>query len=564
VPPQPPRLVPDLLRERARRYPDEVAVTIDGGGDLTFRAWEQRSNALARGLVAAGVGPRAVVGLCLGDEHWIDYAVSYSGVQKAGAAPLVLSDRLTATERSDALRRAGAGLLLTAGAPDEVGAGRPGVPIQVPTAPDALAEIVQTSGTTGVPKLVAATHAGVLFPFSAGGGAGPERPRSTYLHSLHISTSAAQGLLLLPLHPRAGIRAAVVPRFEPERFCAAIERFGATQTVMAPALAGAIVESGAARRHDVSRLRTLCLSGAHAPGPLRQRLVEAFPDATLVLVYGCTEAGAASVVMRHDPARPDAAGRPVNRTQIRIAGPDGRPLPAGSVGEVWLCSPGSPGRVYLGDAEATAEVFSEGWTRTGDLGHLDSDGYLFVDDRQKDVVNCGGLMVSSLEVEEALSRHPAVVEAAVFAVPHPRLGEQVAAAVVCRRPVDRTELARFARRRLAAHKVPTLVVPVESLPRTPSGKVRKAELRSWAVHPGAGAAPVTEAERRMAALWQELLHPDAPVSADDDFFSVGGSSLSAAGLVARINDVFGVELGVAALYETPILRELATRCEARN
>ncbi|MGH9009745.1 MAG: class I adenylate-forming enzyme family protein, partial [Acidimicrobiia bacterium] len=392
------RTVPDLLRGRATANPGEVAIAVDGIGDLTFGQWDRRSNALARSLVADGCRPGDVVTLSFPDENWLDFAVSYFGVQKAGAVPLILSSRLAPPEIDDARRQAGSHFVITSGALRDGAYGDE--PFQVPVEPTSLAEIIQTSGTTGRPKLVAATHANVLYPFMDAAVA--TRPTTTYVHSLHISTSAAQGLLLLPLHPAAAASAFVVPVFEPDRLCAALARQRATHAVLAPSLGVAIVESGAAERHDVSELRYLSLTGAHAPAALRSRLQAAFPSAAIVVVYGCAEAGPAAVLMVHDPGRPTAVGRPVNRAQVRIAGPGGEVLRCGEVGEVWLRIPGAPTRSYFGDPAATTDVFPGGWTRTGDLAHLDADGFLHIDDRQKDVINCGGLMVSTIEVESVL------------------------------------------------------------------------------------------------------------------------------------------------------------------
>jgi acyl-coenzyme A synthetase/AMP-(fatty) acid ligase len=154
--------------------------------------------------------------------------------------------------------------------------------------------------------------------------------------------------------------------------------------------------------------------------------------------------------------------------------PDGEPLPAGETGEVWMRSP-TASRTYFGDTAATGEVFRDGWVRMGDLGRLDGDGYLYLVDRESDVIKSGAYKVSTLHVEEAVYQHPAVVEAAAFGVPHPALGKAVAVAVVG--AVDHTELRAFLTGRLAPHEQPYRLVTLDSLPRNHGGKVDKRTLR---------------------------------------------------------------------------------------
>jgi acyl carrier protein len=224
---------------------------------------------------------------------------------------------------------------------------------------------------------------------------------------------------------------------------------------------------------------------------------------------------------------------------------------------------------YLHAAEATAMTLTgDGWCRTGDVGHVDADGYLHLTDRSKDVIITGGANVSSVEVENALYEHPAVVEAAVFGVPHPVLGEDVAAAVVVRAPVIARELQDAVRARLAEHKVPHRLVLSDRLPRNASGKVVKAELRQrfgaadTADAAGAGGAEAarTRTEAVVASVWEAVLGLDR-VGVHDDFFTLGGHSLAAAQIAARLQQALGVSLPVAAVFESPTVAELAQEVE---
>jgi acyl-CoA synthetase (AMP-forming)/AMP-acid ligase II/acyl carrier protein len=328
-------------------------------------------------------------------------------------------------------------------------------------------------------------------------------------------------------------------------------------------MAEMILSSGALDRHDLSSVERVVLSSAPAPPALIERLAAALPHAEVWNTYALTEAGTARTLMVYDGTRPGSVGRGVGGTELRVVDDDGRDVPAGEIGEVWLRRPGAPVRHYYRDPEATAEGFAGDWVRTGDLGHLDEEGYLYLDDRKKDLIITGGLNVSSFEVEGVLAEHPAVAEAAVFGVPHEILGQDVAAAVVLRAPVDERELQAFVRERLAEHKTPHRIFVVDRLPRNASGKVPKRELRaSLGGAEAAGGRPLdtvgprTPEEGVVLSIWAEVLQRDH-LGVDDDFFALGGHSLAAAQIVARVNDALGVDLPPDAVFEAPTVAELA-------
>ena len=571
----PPLVVPDLLRLRAAENPEAVALRVGDAEALTYGRWEARSNAAARGLVGRGVRPGDRVGLVFGNDRWADYAVCYLAVQKSGAVAVPLGSRFAGAEMDRVLDHAGvAGVVCPDGPaapavpatmrwvadPSDVETGQPTDAFQVPVAPDDLAEILYTSGTTGLPKGVACTHAGLMahdVPPDATASGGPGGPVS-FLHAFPIGTQAGQEALRVPLRI-AGRVAIAMASFDPDQLCALVARHRVVRLQLVPAMAQVLVGSGACHRHDVSSVKRVILSSSPAAPALFARLAEAFPQASLWNAYALTEAGAARTLMPWDPTRPTAVGRPVGESEVRIADQEGAELPAGQTGEVWLRRRGTATREYYRDPAATAEAFAGGWVRTGDVGHLDAEGYLHLSDRRKDLIISGGSNVSSVEVENALYEHPAVVEAAVFGVPHPVLGEDVAAAVVVRSPTTERELQDVVRARLAEHKVPHRVVLVESVPRNASGKVVKAELRQRYAEPApppnfTGARDQTEAV--VASVWEAVLAV-SPVSVHDDFFALGGHSLAAAQIAARLQDAFGIDLPVAAVFESPTVAELA-------
>ena len=568
-------VVPDLLRRRVAENPDAVALVVDGGDSLAYGAWEARSNAVARGLAARGVLPGDRVALVFANSQWVDYAVAYVGTHKAGAVAVPLGPRYPGPELDRVLRHcqarvvvhmdgdgiaaaAAAGAVATTTA--ELERGSATTWFQADVEPSDLAEILYTSGTTGLPKGVACTHAGVMFHDPP-----PEQPERQghgpvfFVHSFPVATNAGQEVLRLPL--RRGDRVAIaLPVFDPERFCAVIAERGVRRLQLVPAMGQLIVASGATTRHDVSSVERVVLSSAPSSPALLGDLAKAFPGATLWNTYALTEAGTARTLMVDAVSRPGSVGRPVGATEVRIVDDAGVDARGGEPGEIWIRRPGAPTRSYYRDPEATAATFlPEGWVRTGDIGCVDDAGYLFLVDRKKDLIIVGGLNVSSVEVENVLFEHPAVADVAVFGVPHEVLGQDVAAAVVTRSTVEAADLQAFVRRQLGEHKVPHHVVFVDELPRNPSGKVRKIELRDRFAtdRPGtAFVAPRSPVETAVVAIWEAVLGRDG-IGVDDDFFDLNGHSLAAAQIMARIQDTLDVAVPLAAIFETPTPAGLA-------
>ncbi len=570
--------VADLLASRAEADPDGPALVVDGGDTLSFGAWEVRSNAAARGLVERGVGRGDRVALLFDNAQWTDYAVVYAGVLKAGAVAVPLGSRFTGRELAEVLEhcqpsgivapseRVPGGWTGWALTPVQLEDGRADESFAMRAGPDDLAEILYTSGTTGRPKGVACTHANVVFHDPPPLGGPPQDRRATFVHAFPVGTNAGQEVLRFPL--RGNRRTAVaLPVFDPERLCALVAAHRVRNLQLVPAMARLLLDSGAWQRHDVSSVQRVTLSSAPAPPALLEELAAALPGAALWNTYALTEAGTARTLMVVDETHRGSVGRAVGGTELRIVGEDGTDRPAGEAGEVWIARPGAPGRYYYRDPEAMAEVFVGDWVRTGDVGYLDEEGYLYLTDRQKDVVISGGLNVSSVEVENVLTEHPAVAEAAVFGVPHPVLGQDVAAAVILRSEADSRELQSFVRERLAEHKTPHRLVVVDELPRNASGKVLKRELRDrFAVGEEVAATPLaleSAVEQRLAAIWEEVLGRDG-VGSDDDFFDLGGHSLAAAQVAARVKEQLGVDVPVDAVFDHPTVGELAKLVENLN
>ncbi|MEV0393973.1 condensation domain-containing protein [Polymorphospora rubra] len=566
----PPTTVPALLAARAEDEPDRVALVLDGVGTLTFGQWRTRADAGAHELRARGVRRGDRIGLVFGGADWLDFAVAYCAVTTAGAVAVPLSDRTPAA--ADLLTRCGATGVLHAGAApdgpwwsvhaDDLGRASPG-PAGDSACPDDvrpgdLAQIVHTSGTTGQPKGVAATHANLTF------GATPRPRRRPLAHSRHfvhafpIGTNAAQTMLVQALTARPA--AVVAPRFDTDGFAALIARHRAGTVFVVPSMAIDLLRARAPERYDLTGVLLVASTGAALPPAVARDLAAALPDATVVNNYTSTEAAPAHTTVVYDPDRPTALGRPATGAALRITDQDGVPLPPGATGEVWLRADTLP-RTYFGDPAASAAVFHDGWVRMGDLGRLDADGYLHLVDRDGDTVKTGGFKVSTLHVESVLFDHPDVADAAVVGLPHATLGAMVAAAVVPRRPVTADALRAHLADRLAPHERPLRLLLVDTLPRNDGGKVVRAALRDlFARRPeplSAGrpddvdGAP-TAAERTLAALWGRVLGVPAP-DRHDDFFALGGDSLKAAQIATLAAAEFGVAVPASVVFDRPVL-----------
>jgi acyl-CoA synthetase (AMP-forming)/AMP-acid ligase II len=459
---------------------------------MSYGEWESRSNVIARNLVQREVAVGDRIALFFENAEWLDFAAAYFGVLKAGAIAVPLSSRFTGQELTSILDRCAAvGVVWAEHKPEapgwaatmaELEAGESGEQFQVPVPQENIAEVLYTSGTTGLSKGVACRHVHAVRPLIDASWP-PAWWRacagSVYVHANAISTAAGQLRLLEPLGPLR-MTTLALPVFDPDRLCHLMASNAATVVQLVPSMAGSILDTGAAGRHDLSSVRVVSVGCAPLPTPLVSPLSAAFPSARLVNLYELTEARHAGTALVYDGTRADSVGLPRGITQIRVTSETGEEVPPGVVGEVRMRWPGLPPQHYFRDAEGTASVFVKGWTRTGDAGYLDGSGYLHLVDRLKDVIIKGGINIGSLEVENALREHRAVTDCAVFGVPDRVHGEDLAAALVLSQAVPLRDLRDFLRSRLPPHKIPTRFLKLDKLPRNRSGKVVKNQLREWA------------------------------------------------------------------------------------
>ncbi|MEP6802065.1 MAG: MupA/Atu3671 family FMN-dependent luciferase-like monooxygenase [Acidobacteriota bacterium] len=592
------RHVFELLAGNEQLRPDAVAIVAAGRSPTTYRSLLANALGLADRLKELGVGraDRVAVVLPNGPEMATAFlAVSMAGVcaplnpgyranefrfllPDLGARALIVSAgdetspaRLAARELAIPIFEArpavdsGAGGFTLTG--DSTG------PPASPGSPDAddLALVLYTSGMTSRPKAVPLSHRRICISAHNIAVALELTPGDRCLNVMPLFH--AHGLIIALLSSlTAGGSVVCSGGFSAEDFFASVRDARPTWYTAAPTIHHAVVESapeyrGILRGHGVRFIRS---SAAFLPANVKAGLEREFA-CPVIEAYGMTEC----TQITSNPRTPDgrregSVGVPAGPT-VAVLDETGRVLPPGDAGEVVVRGPAVV-TGYLSNPAADQSAFFDGWFRTGDQGVLSADGYLTLTGRLKEIINCGGEKLSPYEVDEVLMDHPAVSQAVAFGVAHPTLGEDVAAAVVLRggAVATETELRDFAATRLADYKVPRQILIVAEIPKSATGKLRRvglaealglaapAEGRSAAAAPAP--APEESVERRLAKIWAELLKLDS-VDMNANFFRLGGDSILASRLVARVRKEFRVELPLRSLFATPTVAELSSTIE---
>ncbi|MGQ0838969.1 long-chain-fatty-acid--CoA ligase [Actinokineospora sp.] len=495
-----------ILRESAIATPDKAAMLFAGTA-VSYAELEDQSARFAAGLTELGMVPGDVVALQLPNVP--QFLVAYFGTVRAGMVLLPLNPLLKAPEIEYHVADAGAKVLITFDmVADEAikGAGDAqvfvlpvtGAPLAAevrpmsdlmapagdveelyPTEADDTAVLIYTSGTTGKPKGAELTHFQLYMNCTTAGGlfgALPDDITLAVLPFFHVFGLSS----VLNVTLRYGGTLSVVPRFEPGPVLDAVERDRCTVICGVPTMLQALTAQDTTGR-DLSALRIAVSGGASLPGPM----LAAFEDKFGIVVlegYGLSEtASTASFNTSAENRKVLSIGKPIWGVQMRVVDADDKPLPVGPdhIGEIVIRGHNVM-KGYLGLPEVTAAAFRGGWFHSGDLGYVDEDGFYFIVDRSKDLVIRGGYNVYPREVEEVLYTHPDIAEAAVIGKPDDRLGEEVVA-VVARKPdtdLSAEDVIAFCKERMAAYKYPREVRFVPSLPKGPTGKILKSDLRA--------------------------------------------------------------------------------------
>jgi long-chain acyl-CoA synthetase len=344
--------------------------------------------------------------------------------------------------------------------------------------PEDLACLVYTSGTTGGAKGVMLSHRNIWSNGLHSIISAEMRP-VVWLHAAPMFHLADQCALYAAVN--MGAAQVFLPKYDPEAFMQAVERYRVTATALVPTMLTLLLNHPAFGKYDLSSLDSLYYGASPMPLPLLRQAMEKLPTARFRQVYGMTETAPLISVLAHEDHYGPAvtsAGKPALGVEVRVVDDLDRDVPNGEGGEI-VVRGDNVMQGYWSRLEITAEVLRGGWMHTGDIGRLDSDGFLYVLDRKKDMIKPGGENVYSPEVEAILLSHPEVLEAAVIGVPDPKWGEAIRAVVVRCPGSDLTdkELIGWCRERLTHFKCPSSVVFVASLPTNATGKVQKSVLR---------------------------------------------------------------------------------------
>ncbi|HVP87000.1 MAG TPA: non-ribosomal peptide synthetase [Casimicrobiaceae bacterium] len=579
----------ELLEARARSHESLPALLAPGRPPLTYGALLRQVERAGAALAAIGLGRGSRVALALPNGPELAAAIvstmSWSTcaplnptydedlcrylLAKMRAAALVVGES-PEPPAADAARSLGIPIVrlsFARGGPAgtfRLSADISGDAVPVERAgPEDCALMLHTSGTTAKPKLVPLTQSSQIEAFLFRAKflrLGPE-DRCLCVAPLFTASGIKRNL---GTALAAGSSVVCTPGFDTDEFFTWLETFQPTYYTGPPTVHRAVLAALERRETTLQHsLRYVLATSASLPEAEQERLERAL-GVPVLQAYAMTEGGG----IAHDPPapvrrRPGSVGPPAG-CEVRVLGATGTFLPRKEVGEI-VVRGSDVFEGYEDDAEANAAAFHQGWFRTGDLGYLDEDSYLYVVGRIKELINRGGLKVSPTAVDAALMQHPDVIDAAAFGVPHPTLDEDLVAAIVPRAEASVTEqqLRDFLLQRLAGYMVPSRILVESQLPKSALGKVQRAALaeRFEADRRSPFMAPRDAHEELVAGFFSQAL-AGVRVGALDNFFDLGGDSLSGAQVVTRANVALGVSLPVESLFRRPTVAEFAAELNA--
>ncbi len=493
--------IADSLDRNRIFFPEREAI-VYGDCTVTYEAFWRDANRLANALEGLGVGRNDKV--CLFLTNCPEFIVAYYACQKVGAVAVSLSSMCKADEIAYMINDSEGVVLVTEpGLLDQV-PGRDKIPglrtvvtVGGPggdrTWEDLLAggsdaydtvytdrhdgaAIIYTSGTTGKPKGVVLTHGNVVSNTNAARYMCQMRPDDRAICFLPIYHSFAQNFIFNSV-VQAGCTLVLHKKFEIDEVMDSLARNRVTRWYAVPPIY--IMMLGDPRSPDAMKTVRYCFSAAASmPGEVARQWQERF-GLPVNEGYGLTETTPFSTYNHEYRHKVGSVGTAVMDVEIRIADPDGNEVARGDLGEIWIKGPNVM-KEYYRKPEETAEAVCDGWLRSGDIGYMDEEGYVFIVDRLKDMINSAGLKIWPREVEEVIYTHPNVRECAVIGVPHEVFGETVKAVIALKEPGKTTaeEITDLVKERLADYKAPRIVELMDDLPKNHTGKILKRELRA--------------------------------------------------------------------------------------
>jgi amino acid adenylation domain-containing protein len=595
-----PLCIPSLLANQAESNPDAPAIISPGRTLLTYGCLGRHVHNMAQTLHAMGLSRHDRVALVLPNGPEMTVA-SLAVMAAATCAPLnpaynideynffltslnvkalIIQAGIESPARAVAQARnlciielspmfeAEAGLFTL------TGEGHPRSGPQEFPQPNDVALLLHTSGTTSRPKIVPLTHINIC----------------TSAHNTQVALALIESdrcLNVMPLCYGNGLAAVFASlaagasvvcshSFSASKFFAWMAECRPTWYTAVPTIHQAILARAALHCEVIAScpLRFVRSGSAALPPQVLAELERVF-HAPVIEYYGMSEASS-QITCNPLPPRERKIGSVgvVAGPGVGIMDEAGTLLPTSVTGEIVLRGM-SIMQGYDNNPTANRSAFTDGWFKTGDQGFMDSDGYLFITGRLKEIINRGGAKIAPREVDEVLMDHPAVAQAVAFAVPDARLGEDIAAAVVLHDNISATarDIRQFAATRLAAFKVPRQVLLIDDLPKGPTGKLQRLglaeklglttpeQIRLWIQTDYT--APHTQVEEVLAGLWAQVLDLER-VGIHDDFFRLGGDSLLATQLISRIRDTLHVELSFPSFFETPTVADMARSLEATS
>ncbi len=597
-----------VFARRVEMMPDSVALIDErstGRVEMSYRELDESSWALAYKLKELGVGVEQPVAVCL--DRSFNTVVALLAVLKVGAAyvPLdpsypvprleyILQDSraiVAITQRcyADVFTGIDAGEVLFLDDDELVFTGAFESDYSF-LGSESAAYIIYTSGSTGVPKGVVGTHLGVLNRLRWMWECYPFEPDAVCCHKTRLSFVDSVWEIFGPL--LAGIPAVIIPEEvvqDPGLFIDTLTRHQVSRVVLVPSLLRVVLEAYESLNHKSTMPELWIVSGEELSWELVDKFRSTLTSSSLLNLYGSSEVAADATCycidnIQQQSRDPNSVpiGRPLTNVKVYILDPRGQLAAPGVVGELCVAGAGLA-RGYYQDTRLTAERFVPNpfdsksdysrLFRTGDLGRYMPDGTIVFSSRQDYQVKLRGFRIELMEVEAVLRRHPEVRQAAVVLDEDEELGNRLLAYVQCSSVVEQVAevclddgaLRSFMVEQVPDYMVPSLILRVNDFVLTPSGKVDRLALPQWqqAVRQTDGDHPQTQAEQLLAGIWEDVLRVEG-VGLDAHFFNLGGHSLLATQLVARVNEVFDVELPIRKVFELPNFKQLSDYIQLRR